>query len=1058
MSLISLLRILPFKMTAGQTFGLSVRVAFFAIAVGSVLGCATLLAETTEKTVADFGQADSVSKTDTPSLSIDFETQIRPILAEHCLACHGFDPATRESGLRLDVREDALEGGDSGVAAIVSAEPNKSELLRRVASQDDDELMPPPYAHEKQLAPEQIELIRQWIAEGAEYSEHWAFAAPQKPKLPDDVPQGDQGSPIDQLVEQKLASFGLSLSPQEKSSVLCRRIYMDLIGLPPSPEELQAFEVEGMVVTVDRLLASERFGEKWARHWLDVARYSDTNGYEKDMKREQWAWRDWVIDALNADMPYDQFVIEQIAGDLLPNSTQQQMIATGFLRNSMINEEGAIVPEEFRMAEMFDRMDCVGKAVLGLSTQCAQCHTHKFDPLTHDEYFGLFAYLNNTYEAQSWVYTEDQLAKISRLQKAIAEVEDRIGQSQPDWREEIDQWCQGIVAEAVDWEPLKFLELGSISGLNHPAQQPDLSILMLGHRSDDVFFIAEPDLDGITGVRLELLNHGDLPFRGPGRSGVGGWDIREVELLIQQPSSNQWQKLNLLNASADFSQEETKVDQEGKKRRGPVEFLIDGSDDTAWQADRGIGRRNAPSVAVLQLESPIQAEEGTRLKLVMRMGEMVGCCRVSLTRCPNPQAMAVDYDAQLAAHKPADQRCERDQAALLAAWRKTIPELNELSEEIDGLWQQFPRAKTSVLHLKQRDAENSRTTHLLTRGEWNLPEHQVQPHVPEALHTLQPSDQPPRLQLARWLVDRQSPLAARVAVNRLWQAIFGQGLVETSEDFGTRTPMPVYRDLLDWLAVDFMENGWSSKHTIRQIVMSRTYQQTSQINQELLELDPENSLLARGPRFRADAEVVRDLAMSVAGLIHLELGGPSVIPPVPQNVLDYNYTYPAYWKPAEGPQRYRRTVYGFRKRSMPDPTVSSFDAPTADFSCARRVRSNTPLAALTGLNEPIFVESAQALALRILKEAGPSDADRIRYGFLLCLSRPPTDEEAQATLDLIDSQRQRIADGWLNPREIATGSPGSLPELPSAATPQDAAVWTIVSRVLLNLDETLCKN
>jgi hypothetical protein len=334
----------------------------------------------------------------------------------------------------------------------------------------------------------------------------------------------------------------------------------------------------------------------------------------------------------------------------------------------------------------------------------------------------------------------------------------------------------------------------------------------------------------------------------------------------------------------------------------------------------------------------------------------------------------------------------------------------------------------------------------------------VQPHVPAAFHGLRETDEPGRLRFARWLVDERSPLAARVAVNRVWQHIFGVGLVATSEDFGTRAATPEYRELLDWLAVDFMEHGWSQKHLLRTILSSATYRQSSRVDPPQAELDPSNRWLARGPRFRADAEVVRDIALTVSGLVHHQLGGPSVIPPVPQNVLDYNYVYPSYWKPAEGDERYRRAVYGFRKRSMPDPAMSSLDAPNGDFSCARRVRSNTPLAALTCMNETIFVEAAQAMALRVLREGGGSDASRTDHAYRLCVSRWPTGEEKQTVLDLLDSRRQKLAEGWINAREIATGDPGKLPELPAETTPQDAAAWTIVCRVLLNLDETISKN
>ncbi|MGH7134290.1 MAG: DUF1549 domain-containing protein, partial [Pirellulales bacterium] len=358
-------------------------------------------------------------------------------------------------------------------------------------------------------------------------------------------------------------------------------------------------------------------GEKWARHWLDVARYSDTNGYEKDMPREQWKWRDWVVDALNRDMPYDQFITEQLAGDLLPGATQDQIIATGFLRNSMINEEGAIVPEQFRMVEMFDRIDCLGKAVLGLTTQCAQCHSHKFDPLTQEEYYGLFAFLNTSYEAQSWVFTPEQQRQIAEIERGIREAEDRLRAARPGWQAELAAWSRRLLEKQPPWEPLVATELGTISGLNHPTQETDMSLLMKGHASGDVFMIASPALEGVTGVRIEALNHRDLPHNGPGRSRLGTWGMNELEAFVKKPDGKDWEKLKLVNASADFS-EPDKKQADGKKASGPVAYLIDGSDDTMWTADRGIGRRNQPSVAVVQFEQPLSFPAGTQLKLAWR--------------------------------------------------------------------------------------------------------------------------------------------------------------------------------------------------------------------------------------------------------------------------------------------------------------------------------------------------------------------------------------------------------------------------------------------------------
>ena len=989
-----------------------------------------------------------------PVMAADFLREVQPILSEHCAQCHGADEKERKSGLRLDQREAALKGGESRTAAIVPGKLDQGELIRRITSTDPDEVMPPP-DHKKPLSAGQIDTLKQWIKDGANYESHWAFTPPKQ--VP--VPAVGTTNPIDAFVVARLKARNLSLSPAAPSAILCRRLYLDLTGLPPSPKELEDFEKTGYEATVETLLKSERFGEKWARHWLDVARYSDTNGYEKDLQREQWKWRDWVIDAMNRDMPYDQFLVEQIAGDLLPGATQDQIIATGFLRNSMINEEGAIIPEQFRMVEMFDRVDCLGKAVLGLSTQCAQCHTHKFDPLSHDEYYGLFAFLNNTYEAQSWVYTPEQQQAIARVRQRIKDAEERLRAARPQWQGELAAW-EGSLAkqqQELAWEPLIATELGTISGLNHPTQEADRSLLMKGHTSNDVFMISAPILNGVTGLRLEALNHLDLPHTGPGRSRLGTWAIQEVEVFVKKPDGKEWEKQKLNSATADFSEPEVKA-ADGKKATGSVAHLIDGKDETTWNADRGVGRRNQPSVAVLQFEKPLTFLEGTQFKVAWRMGDMLGCGRWGITRHAAPTAPPVSHAAMLAIETPVEQRTSEQQSAIFTAWRTSVADAKAINDEIDAIWKEYPEAATSILHLTEREPTNHRGTNLLDRGNWDQPKQTVEPHTPAAFHPY-PADAPRnRLGFARWLGDPRSPFTARVAVNRAWQAMFGAGLVETPEDFGTRAPVPEYREVLDWLAVDFMQHGWSQKHLIRTIVTSATYRQGSYAAPELLQQDPRNVWLARGPRFRAEAEVVRDIALSVSGLMTHKLGGPSVIPPVPQNVLDYNFTYPTYWKAAEGPERYRRTLYGFRKRSMPDPVMANFDGPNGDFACARRMRSNTPLAALTGLNETIFVEAARALALRVLREGGASDAERADYAFLLCTSRKATNEERQAVLELLQSRRRRLADGWLNPREVATGDPAKLPNLPPETTPQDAAAWTLAARVLLNLDETISKN
>ncbi|MFN9462285.1 MAG: PSD1 and planctomycete cytochrome C domain-containing protein [Planctomycetota bacterium] len=993
-----------------------------------------------------------ISLTPTFAQNIDFRKQIQPILSEHCWQCHGVDESTREGNLRLDLRESAIAGGESSKLAIVAGKASESEMIRRILSDDPDHVMPPP-SLQKPLSKEQIELLQGWIDQGAQYDKHWAFIPPSRSQV--DLSQPVHGRKvnhaIDWLVADTLHKKGWPSTAQAKPWELCRRVYLDLIGIPPTPQQIEAFQAEGLAATVEKLLADDRFAEKWARPWLDVARYSDTNGYEKDLQRDQWAWRDWVLDAIAKDMPYDQFIIEQIAGDLLPNPTQEQIIATGFLRNSMINEEGAIVPEQFRMVEMFDRIDCIGKGILGMSLQCAQCHTHKFDPITHDEYYGMFAFLNNTFESRSWVYTPEQLTLIKEIRDGVALALSQYKEAHPDWETNFQAWKQQVLASRPKWQALRAELLETVSGLNHPVQESDDSILMVGHSSNDIFMIAPATLPVITGIQFEVLTHGELPFRGPGRSNVGMFDLREIELFVQKPGSSEWEKQKFSAASADFSNPEEKS-ADGKNSSGPVANLIDGKDETVWKSDRGLGRRNQSSVVVLQLEKPIENLQDHKLKIVWRQGEMIGCCRISVTDTPTPSAPAIDHDAILSMIESP----EISQKAF-QAWMATREDAKDQSLAIENHWKRFPSAKTSVLHMSERDARKARVTYTLKRGNWDQPDRPTEPQLLGSFHPPVQTPEPARLRLARWLVDKQNPLTSRVAVNRVWQEIFGQGLVETSEDFGTRAPVPEYQGILDTLAVEFMDSNWSLKKLVRSIVLSDTYQRSSHATNMMLELDPKNRWLTRGPRFRCDAETVRDMVLSISGLMHHKLGGPSVIPPVPQNVLDYNYVYPGYWKAAEGPERYRRALYMFRKRSMPDPVLSSFDAPNGDAACARRIRSNTPLAALTGLNEPIFVEAANGFAMRILRESPASDVERIEKAYKLATSRSASDEEKKQLIKFLEQQRKRLADGWLNPREIITGDPGKLKDLPEGTTPQDAAAWTLAARVLLNLDETLSK-
>lgn len=1010
--------------------------------------------------------------------TVDFSREVLPILAEHCFECHGPDPEARQADLRLDTPGGAY-ADLVGAVAIDPGNPDNSELIYRINHRDRDERMPPK-EFKKRLTAEHRDLLYKWIEEGAVYNEHWAWQKPKKRKLP-----RHSKHPIDAFVMDRLQKEGLRPSKQADPYTLARRIYLDLIGLPPNPGDIDAFvsafkenETKAIEALIDDLMRRPAFGEKWARHWLDLARYADSNGYEKDLAREQWIYRDWVIEALNEDMPYDQFLIEQLAGDLLPGRTQDQLVATGFMRNGMINEEGAIVPEQFRIEGIFDRMDTFGKTALGLTLRCAQCHTHKFDPITHDEYYGLFAFFNETHEAMSWVYSDEQLAEIESIRARVNKLEDKIRQSRPDWKSELAEWKKKEKEANSIWKIWDTTSQLWHGGLNHPVELPDHSILTLGHPTVNGYSITEgvSNLPIVSGIRLEALTHADLSFTGPGRSYWGTFGISEFKVFRKWPGEEQWTPVELGHASADFEMEEGAMreyfsdenrDKEEKRKIGPASFLIDGDEKTGWAPDRGPVLRHSEYAAVVAFKEPLAMPEGSRLKVELvqnhggdgrgRENQQLGRYRFSLTDSLNPTAPDYDHAATLALGSEENNLSEKERAALFRAWSKSQGDFAGILESISNLESGFPEGKTSVLHTLDTDPEFPRVTRLLDRGAWNKPKHRVERGAPEILNALS-SPNPSRLDLAHWVTGEDAPLTARVQVNRIWQSIFGSGLVLTPEDWGTRAPRPEYLELLDWLAVDFRKNGWSQKALIKTILTSKTYQQDSSLSPELIERDPHNRLLGRGPRFRNEAEVLRDLALAASGLLTQKIGGPSIFPPVPESVLNFNYVVPEYWYPAEDENRYRRSLYLFKKRSMPDPVLTSFDAPNADESCTGRVRTNTPLSALTSLNETIFVEASQGLALRILKEGGQTNRERANYGFLLTSGRPATSFEAREIEGLVESQSQRLAEGWLDIRKIAFKNPDTIPDLPEGVTPKDVASWTIASRVLLNLDETLTKN
>jgi len=1011
-----------------------------------------------------------------PNQAVDFTRDVRPILARNCLVCHGVDPEKREADLRLD----QIESGDDSRGAgdvIDVGNPDESELIRRIVSTDPDERMPPVDSG-KSLTPAEVEILRHWISAGAEYEKHWAFVAPIRPAAPGVSDPEWVQNPIDAFVLARLDQSGLLPSPPADRATLLRRLALDLTGLPPAIEEIDAFVADrapdAVARQIERLLATPHFGERWGRLWLDAARYADSDGFEKDKPRFVWMYRDWVIKAFNEDLPYNQFIVDQIAGDLLPNATQDDHVATGFLRNSMVNEEGGIDPEQFRMEAMFDRMDAVGKSILGLTLQCAQCHTHKYDPLTQTDYYRMFACINNCDEAQVTTYTDVEQAEWRQTARLIREIEDRLRRDNPDWPEQMAAWEATVNGDQPEWHVVR-PELDGAGGQKEYLLD-DGSILAQGYAptKHTTTLSADAPFPKITAVRLELLNDPNLPRGGPGRSIYGGCALTEFSVAAAPfDTSGKQESLKIKGATADVNPPVRDLnslldDRSGRRRiTGPIEFAHDGNDLTAWTLETDPARSNIPRKAVFVLDKPLETKSGARITFSLKQehggwnsddnqNNNLGRYRLSVTAADDPVADPLPTAVRDILKIPVADRSAAQTDEVLSFWRTTNADWREENRRIDSLWQSHPRGVTQLVLMEKA---LPRTTHRLERGNFLTPAESVDPGTPDFLHPIEEFDAgtPPRLALARWLVDRRSPTTARAIVNRLWQAYFGEGLVRTAEDLGTQGDLPTHPELLDWLATELMDNGWSLKHIHRLITSSATYQQSSVAPPELLARDPNNELLARGPRYRLDAEVVRDVALAASGLLTPVVGGPSVYPPAPQFLFEPPASYgPKLWAYDTGRDKYRRALYTFRFRSVPYPMLQTFDAPTGEFSCVRRLRSNTPMQALTTLNEPLFMECARALARKTVTEGGANVESRLRYAFRTCLAREPHTEEMAVLTDFLATQQQKFQQADADPWDLLTDD-GQPRKMPDAVAPAELAAWTALSRVVLNLDETITK-
>jgi len=998
---------------------------------------------------------------------IEFDRDIRPIFAASCYDCHG--PETQDSGLRLDRKSRALLGGDAGVV-IVAGKSDESLLVRYISGADPDIIMPPEGEGDP-LTKEQIDLVRAWIDQGAVWPadvaegpghSHWAFQHLQEPDPPETRGSQPVRNPIDAFVLSRLKEEQITPSPEANRYTLVRRLSLDLIGLPPKPSEADDFvqdvSDEAYERLVDKLLDSPHFGERWGRHWLDAARYADSDGYEKDNPRPNaWRYRDWVIEAVNDDMPFDQFTIEQLAGDLLPDATPTQKLATAFHRQTLTNTEGGTDQEQFRVEAVFDRVETTGTVWLGLTIGCARCHSHKYDPITQREYYGLFAFLNNGDEVETKVpiseeaverYRKEKAAhdqKREELQGRLAQARASMGPAQEHWEAETIAALDAQQGDAVAFHPLNVVTISGPEDVRFRRLE-DGSYLVEGSSPDEAVYsiVARTDLKEVTGFQLEALDDPSLPDGGPGRGDDGSFALSEFEVVASfKEDSEDTQAVTFTAAVADDSDE-----------RKNIPRAIDGDKKTSW----GVGKPSGKSRTVALLSrQPIETAQAPwfRLSLAQLQGreKVLGRFRIMLMTGTHPEAVVPKSIRNILA-VPAGEREQQQQASLSDYYAEIDPTVSALAQQLQELTTKAPKDPQMSVRVIGQRTDEPRKTHVLHRGDFLQPAAEVQPASLEVLHPFKPRniDRPTdRLDLARWLISPENPLTPRVAANDIWQHLFGRGLVATVNDFGTRGDRPSHPGLLDWLATEYKRLGWSRKALIKRIVMSATYRQSSAHRPELIDTDPGNTLLYRQNRLRIEGEIVRDVTLAVAGLLSAKIGGPSVFPPMPPDVAALSYNNSFEWKNSSGADRYRRGMYTFFKRTAPHPNLLMFDCPDSNTTCVQRRSSNTPLQALTTLNNETFVEASQALVRRVFDETSGNDSERIVLAFRLCLTRPPTVMEQENLLELLAAARN-----WYeNDADAAESLAGDSHSEGIAVA--EVAAWVATVRILINLDEFITR-
>jgi mono/diheme cytochrome c family protein len=1162
-------------------------------------------------------EARAVAPAPSQADAIDFVRDIQPIFANNCYKCH--DAAKHKGGMRIDSKATAFIGGDSGEASIVPSDPDKSKLIQLVRGDDPKSFMPP---KGNRLTAQQVALLVRWVKQGARWPDgvdhpsaaltHWSFRAPKPPAIPKVGDLSWVRNPIDNFVLAKLQHEGLKPSPEADRYTLIRRLSFDLIGLPPTPQEVQEFVNDrspgAYEKLVDRLQANPHYGEKWARHWLDLGRYADSAGYGSDpLRYTTFRWRDWLINALNQNKPYDQFTIEQIAGDLLPHPTTDQLIATAFNRNSMTNTEGGTDPEEYRIEAVKDRTDTTMQVWMGLTMGCAKCHTHKYDPITNREYYQVFAFFNETEDANRAdeaptipTPTKEQSQKIASFKSQIARAEAKL-KDPAEWADAEAKWEKTRVQRQANWVVLNPAEVKAASGATLTVQ-PDGSILAGGpmSKTDRYTVTAHTDLRKVTAFRLEVLPDSAQPQGGVGRHPNGGFVLNEFGVTIPtrdaKPVSGRYVRVELPGKEQILSLAEVQVfhgsddiARHGKAKQsstdfnGPARLAIDGntdgdfrkakstthtkkSDNPWWEIDLGKGREldkiaiwnrtdsglqerlshfvvlvldehhkpvwqtkigpapnpslvlspgntgavvlaNAsdsfhqteggdwsaakaieaneghdrggnradsgwavfPRVAqshsaVFETAQDVGAEGVTTLVFTLDQKHPdapIGRFRISATTAPRPVRAESEVVADALAVAP-QQRNEAQRSAVFAEFLAEAAEPKAERAQIAKLKTDLEGVKPAMTAIMRELPPNKRReNHVLVKGNFLAKGAVVQPDVLAAFGPF-PKDAPHnRLGLAEWILAPTNPLTARVEVNRLWAGLFGTGIVETQEDFGTQGQPPIDQPLLDWLATEFVNpttspgaRPWDMKRMVKLIAMSATYRQASRVSPDLEQKDPNNRLYARGPSKRLAAEFVRDQALALSGLLSPKMLGPSVFPPQPDGLWQAAFNGQRTYPTSTGEDRYRRGIYTFWRRTVPYPSMAAFDAPSREVCTIRRIQTSTPLQAFVTLNDPVYVECAQALARRIIVEGGATDIERAKFALQLCLCRPPEPRQVERLVSLHQRELDRYRDDPKAAGDLATSERGPLP---AGMQADDAAAWTVCANVLLNMDGVLTK-